>query len=664
MKTLALKIAIGVISAVALILLAVSLSLWKPWEKPMGEIASTAANSSDDLPKSVVKISTDADLDFFVFEEKMTYEETLRSCSQVKNKDGTQTYPIRAITRQEGVDLFETLYHNMKGRVVTDTAKPLYWTGARFDLLSDNPYILRLPDNQTRSSLEFLAEDWCPESLNYEEKIAQALAKVRELEQEIKSPIITPQAIHVTLKYNPKREHTCLHLFDSDVGLKDPANATRLAGACETRLPSWSTQDTTKAEPDRTYFFPIIGKKNVTFFNAVAHCKLKSGYTLAGLATTNLKVLSQTAELVAKEHASAVWVGGFFNLSSLNPYLLHWTDGNVTDSRKTPLGVWCKGITEEIKALHDKYFKLTDEAHTYIVPIVRLRKNPACLSLYTEDLLWPDRSIFPPLCVSNRARIFFTMDGKLTVLNSPSFYASLFDNNHRAFDEMQTYPSRGKRQGGTAIVHAHGRSSHIVTSIRDTVPYSYAKEFCKLVRSRNETTQGDMLTDNVLNSQFIEEYKLSFKVYQSWLTFIQGYDEINNRIALSTAGYFDFRPSSDSVDYTKLIWDTVNGTRKATHTNLRFGWCKNVDPVNDVKKVYKEFENWYHHSDGKLTTGPNRVYVGVEAVPGAPCLRLVYDELYWPGAYSWVPACEKLKLQNVNYKRIKAREESEMDYEE
>ena len=142
----------------------------------------------------------------------------------------------------------------------------------------------------------------------------------------------------------------------------------------------------------------------VTFENAYNSCKLvSSSFALVGSQSADLTFLNQTFQAVHDNKHPYVWVGGYFNLSSDIKLLAQWTDGSVTDPSKSPSGVWCHDPKEIIEGEIQKLKAANGTSQTFdlIIPIVRTNEKSHCLTLYTQDLLWPNRSVFPSLCLSD-----------------------------------------------------------------------------------------------------------------------------------------------------------------------------------------------------------------------------------------------------------------------
>ena len=182
----------------------------------------------------------------------------------------------------------------------------------------------------------------------------------------------------------------------------------------------------------------------------------------------------------------------------------------------------------------------------------------------------------------------------------------------------------------------------LVIVIADQTPYEYVSEWCRPMKYKGGImAEADLITDHMLNNPKYdtEGYKKRFSdLYTEYLMPAKGFDPTS--MFGSTAGYFDFR----SPSYTALHWRYVNGEVRTVDGRLKmpFPFCDRLREVLKLQDAYAKFTRWYS-SGGYITTGPNRVYLAIELRPdNASCLRLVFDELYWPGAYSWIPLCTQV----------------------
>lgn len=131
----------------------------------------------------------------------------------------------------------------------------------------------------------------------------------------------------------------------------------------------------------------------VRFDQAQAECeKTHRGYQLAGLDAARTSFLLNTTEMITSANVTtpAVWMGGYFNMTSEDPYLIHWSGGRVADARKSPSGLFCQNIQALIRALSNGKFT--------ILPIVRIKKRPECFTLFRGNL---NNTSFQPFCVMN-----------------------------------------------------------------------------------------------------------------------------------------------------------------------------------------------------------------------------------------------------------------------
>lgn len=131
----------------------------------------------------------------------------------------------------------------------------------------------------------------------------------------------------------------------------------------------------------------------VRFDQAQAECeKTHRDYKLAGLDAAKTTFLLNTTEIIISNNVTtpAVWMGGYFNMTSEDPYLIHWTDGRVSDAKKLPNGLFCQNIQALIRALSNGKFT--------ILPIVRIKKQPACLTLFRGNL---NNTSYQSFCMIN-----------------------------------------------------------------------------------------------------------------------------------------------------------------------------------------------------------------------------------------------------------------------
>ena len=107
--------------------------------------------------------------------------------------------------------------------------------------------------------------------------------------------------------------------------------------------------------------------------------------------------------------------------------------------------------------------------------------------------------------------------------------------------------------------------------------------------------------------------------------------------SLTTAGRFDLA----SENFTDLTYD--DGVKRWPGTlNTFFKACNKIDLKEALKRTHDEFRQWYQ-TGGSATTGPYYVYLALDVKSQNPCIRLVVDDLYWPGTHQWVPLCEYRK---------------------
>lgn len=406
---------------------------------------------------------------------------------------------------------------------------------------------------------------------------------------------------------------------------------TQTTTATTTRPTTLPSIPFSKGQTLDTHYFPFIAEQIVPFSNSRSHCQSEPGYTLIGLKATNLKILSETVPLVTAATSPAVWAGGYFNMSSPNMNLIYWLDGSVTDFKKAPTGIFCEGLSNDLLNIVISDRRQTDPL---IVPIVRYKTSPTCLSVLRDFQATTTK--LQPLCVMEQARLFRrSTDGSVIPIEFLSKHPQIWDKMKL---HLVDFSDGLPKTSGYGLQHLSW-FEYIIVGLLDSVPRDYAIEYCRNVRAGSETSDSDTLTNKVLSASasninnIKESFGFSLNLYEKQ---VKGYNGTVPPMAGSTSAYIDFR---QYPDYARVFWDTVAGTKVAGSSRVDFGFCDSFGQT--LAEAYNNFTVWYS-SSGRLTTGPNNIYFGLEMRPNAgSCLRLVYDELYWPGAYSWLPMCEK-----------------------
>lgn len=454
----------------------------------------------------------------------------------------------------------------------------------------------------------------------------------------------------------------------------------------------------TELKPYPYYYLPAILDIKVSFDKAHGECEWHAGYTLAGLNTANSRFLENTVEMFKHFTGAGVWVGGYFDLASDHPYLVHWTDGKVSDSLKSPQGIWCEPLGDVIPKLigfANEKIGETSASKKLMVPIVRLA-NATCLTLH--DIFANPHKKFAPFCVTQDASMYVSIENDIEQV-VPKFFNGLFDVEKvgilRVHEELQrsTDPTLDARYPVRFNKSEFLSYGMMMVGFPQLVDYEYAKSICTTVRHNDNPGKvlGGQLLFHYLNS-IVDELRRSIAVSYERLATMN----LTDQLYMTTSGYFDFNPrASNNANLSNLLWEDaavidLNETQlvkmardyckneteylnwevlmKTEYRELvfnctkefwdgfkpeqwsaavPFGWCSSgtsapIQTLELVAVLHNEFDRWYKEQGGSLTTGPYRLQVAIATKNGLPCLELVPSDLYWPGAHSFVPVCEIL----------------------
>lgn len=579
-----------------------------------------------------------ADFHAIIFSQPMTFKEMSALCDLPRQQFQTSSYrPIRNITRMEDSDFLKSFGEKVKpyedSILEPNVDEALIWTGAYFDLTE--PLVLQFSPDEKLDSLNFLEQDLCPESRDYRDVITASYSKIERLANEQGSEfnkiLLKPQRVHITLKYS-RGGAVCLHLYDADVGHKSDSEDTALIPACQLAFTGL---------PHASRYFPRIIERQVNFADARKLCSPLQTYKydLSALDQANLMFLRESADIVAEIQGDGVWVGGFLDLNSKNPYLVNWVDKRVSDSLKSPKEIWCQGQQPEVVIPSLLSLKNRGDLMDNIVPIVRLKNQSNCLSLYSG---LASETIFYPLCVTDE--IYLSLGSDVMI---PELYEGLFDKDNLRFVDLNgrySTLSRVRESGLTFLTPdklpanlpgippelARGNIPAVLAGFREQVTYNYAEALCTHAYYNAGSPRGALLTNTTLNN----------KVYSMLYSHIIA--ALRDRLLplprnspLTTSVRFDLRKGYNdfiSYDGSKEWAETLNMTE--------FPWCDDVNPAALLRETHEEFYRWFS-GGGNLTTGPNYVYLAVEARNSSTtCTRLITEDLYWPGSLLWAPLCE------------------------
>lgn len=401
------------------------------------------------------------------------------------------------------------------------------------------------------------------------------------------------------------------------------------------------------------HYFPFISAQAVPFDQAKTECETFEGYSATGVEQTNLKYLESTADLIRKSMLDGVWAGGWLDFDNGNATTVFWADGRITDSTKAPGGVFCLGNGAPAQTIR---YNASIGQKGVRVPFVRYRATPHCLSMH-NDL----SKIFPTLCAQTRASVSIKDASNNVVV--PSFYLNdtgpLFDKASESITEL------GRRIGcilnsagvcvGSETQTTYSRLIPIRVSrpqlmITDEfkyypagfslmVDFKTAEAICTVARHGFETTPSQLITYNLINKN-IDAFT-GFDAMRDSFTY--SFTQLLPGNIMATGGLFNFTPGA-ATPYNKLLWNLHGQYQVADSYVNNIPWCDSHNPSTRIHELYAQFMDYYKNTIGSRSNGQHYVHVVVGSSPfPTACLRLVDQELYWPGFNNFLPTCQVLR---------------------